>query len=1039
MTSAVAEIYFPCKNGKPIFATKLETVLTHTFCNDSTAAASATAQRRYNQGIIARDTLLGTKEYLAVNHFTEFIEVDCREDRHLYELLPEGRPVRPYFDLEWDPAQLDEEETLLAALYQITAAFQTYGLQGSLSIYCASGACTKMPSGKKASYHIICDMNKAFRNTIEHGLFMKHMIVPLVRDVPEFTYKNRKGDAVCVIDGAPYMRNQVFRLPYQSKRGTNRRLLRYDVTQWDVSDACAVTVGIYSDVAEIDFIDVYNREAMITAKGTRRDFPQLTGKESPEYDKVAALCTLLTPKFLTGYLAALDVIYCLWSVEQTARMKALIHTACSIAPNYEHSWVEGVIRSWKFSAFTIGSLIKWARDCTSVESVARILENHVVNYKQELFHTTMIPAQHTSVSERYMTVTTNAATILIKSHLGTGKTVWITNLIRTGNYKRILIVSPRKSYTYAQHGIFLGDTTLPSMESYLELRGDLSGTNRLIVQVESLHRIGTGFQPYDLVILDEVESILNQLHSIKTNGGNLITNHEVLGLTVHTAQRVILSDAFLSDRAFHFCRALRGTSVTEYIENTFQPYKRVAILLKPVGKDRRVANLGGFCERICDALRAGRRVVVLWTSKRRGEQFVKEYLEPMKEDIKVVFYNSDSSKEEQESLRNVTEVWSSIQCLMMTTSITVGISYDPKVAELEFDEAFLYGSSASAMPRDIAQGLLRVRNLKANRLTYVMDTRVSHAGVRGFDAIRDKMAAKEDALLKNHPLVRWTTCPEWARWNYCYNENEERNSRAEYKEVLETYLVGCGYGLIEETHVPAELIGQVVEIDGENDLKWENIDDISWDSAEGILGAMKRGEADGEMILCYKKCVFKSQFMGVKEEAMKRIWEQFYEKGREARFWNVVRERRCSVADIVRDEAAKRYGVMATGSILERETLGRFLELMGMRHSQECVSVAAERLMEISGKLEGAERELREGMGLRQGRRKGEWKVANAIDLIGEILEKWGDGTVETILMRPRIGGKQIKQYSIEINKNNILWDSIQNSNVDWDESHFIF
>jgi hypothetical protein len=389
---------------------------------------------------------------------------------------------------------------------------------------------------------------------------------------------------------------------------------------------------------------------------------------------------------------------------------------------------------------------------------------------------------------------------------------------------------------------------------------------------------------------------------------------------------------------------------------------------------------------------------------------------------------------------------------MMTTSITVGISYDVEVEAVHeeksefgkdtivngpnphYDEAFLYASSASALPRDIAQSLLRVRVLKANRLTYVLDTRVG--GTQGgFTSVWNQMAWKEQQQEKDHPLVQWTSCPDWVRFNHCYNVNEERISRGEYQEVLERYLVKSGYTLQEETHIPSDAIAAIpVELEDGEAIRWDNIDDVSGDTADDILQAMRRGEATAEEILCYKKWSFQGQLTCSEEDA-KKWWERFYESGREAAFWNVVNEKRLTITEVASKEAEARYGIMTTVQIARRQTLARFLGILGMNHSQEEVVLDAERMGALGEPLQAAEKDIREGMGLRASRKKGEWKVGNTMDLIKEILDEWGAVKTETTVSRYRTSGKIVRNYSLSINQNNSLWDKISNHTVNYNEN----
>jgi hypothetical protein len=143
-----------------------------------------------------------------------------------------------------------------------------------------------------------------------------------------------------------------------------------------------------------------------------------------------------------------------------------------------------------------------------------------------------------------------------------------------------------------------------------------------------------------------------------------------------------------------------------------------------------------------------------------------------------------------------------------------------------------------------------------------------------------------------------------------------------------------------------------------------------------------------------------------------------------------VKERRWTIDDVTRNEANKRYAIMSGNSVKERETLEKFLKIVGMKYSQEEIIIGPEKLEEIGKELCKVETDLRKGLGLRTSRSKGEWKTKNTIDLITVILESWGRSSVESIENRYRKGGKVVREYSLQINKNNTIWEKIFNSNI---------
>lgn len=1040
--------FFPVFDDKLVPTFKLQPVLDYHF--DSTP--------RWKQGVIAQDSRedAGIKKYFALadmDHIEGIFSFEGTDlDAHAFEILPVDRPVRPYFDLEWDEEQLPEVDAVLEQFIgAVSVCLSQVGFTTGkgISIYTASGPCGTrvIPSGKKASFHVLFDTLEVFPNVATHKRFVDRVLIPYLSHMTvSLSWMTVNHRRLYIVDVTPYGKNQAFRLPYQSKyvSHTSRPFIGYELKDMPVS--VIHTVGIYSNPSALTFISMEGEDSRPKHDGMHSVLLG-AGVESSEFAKVVDLCECLSLDFLRGYETARNLVWMLWAVEQTQRMRDWIHTMCRRAENYSSKWVEDLIRGFKFSGFTIGSLVKWARDgCGSnCNKVEEIIDKYRGIYHQELFSTAMKPVNTEVIHQRYLDdlrFRDKEDTLLIKSQLGTGKTNAITNLIRMGHYPRILIISPRKTYTHSQMGEFANDDTglLPKLESYLDHTGPLHRLDYLIIQVESLYRVGSWFTPYDLVIMDESESILNQMHSIRTHDENMLNNHQVLEKIMQTAGQVILADAFMTDRTFHFVKELRGGGGdrVRYVENTFQPYERKAVQLVTDGDQTQA-----FYDRIMAALDAGKKVVVVWTSKKVGEEFVTSRLEG--KGISWKYYHSENTKEEQLGLRDVEKTWANVRCLMMTTTITVGISYNPMMDEVEFDEAFLYGSNVTAVPRDVAQALLRVRVLKANQLTYVTNLSTYAVEECGFTNVCTQISTKETRLQQDHPLAKWTLCPSWAKWNFVWNENERRCSCAYYKEVLEKYLTLSGYELTEEivTDMQAIIVEPVVEKKEEKEeTSWEKILDMSPTQAEEIRDQMRRGDTAGlspKVYLQYKKHVFSQKFTEeCEDDDKKRYWETFLDHMEQ--FWNVVKEKRWSLAETVRWEAKKRYAIMSSESIQQREALERFLHLVGMSHSQEEITLDMGALEKLGPMLEAEEKGLREGMGLRASRRKeGGWKITHTIDLIRVILGEWGRSVVESEVKQSKAGGVKHRIYTVYINRNNKLWDHLKKTNTIDDTFSFSF
>jgi len=714
-------------------------------------------------------------------------------------------------------------------------------------------------------------------------------------------------------------------------------------------------------------------------------------------------------------------------------MREYIHTVCKRSSKYYDRWVDSIISSFQKQGLGIGSLRHWAVDSVGVDAVKKIFCVNKVSYMDELFSTSLLECEVDEYYERYVRrlPIDKWDTIILKSFLGTGKTFRISELFRGDSYKRVLIVSARRTYSKSLHGELNANNFGFENYEYVTDYRELSNIPRLIIQVESLWKIGNEFHKYDLVILDEIESILYQLHSVQTNGVNLIANHEMMEKIVGTADKVIFADAFVTDRCLSFCKELRNIGRTIFINNTFQPYQRKAVFLLSTEKDKRIANLGGLYERITEALKKGLKIVIIWTSKKKGNEFIEKVLKPWGDNCPTWrFYSSDNSISNMTDLNDVGDSWKNVQCLMMTTSITIGINYDSKEFDSQFDEIFLYGTSASALPRDIAQALLRVRTLKNNKLTYVIDSRSPFkSDMMGKDAITHSLKDKVDDLISHHPLTRWASASLWVRLNHIYNENETNISRAEYQNVVEKYLLLSGYEIVREPHVSTDKIITLLSEDLGDKFanEWENIDEIDDYRARSINYSIRKGFASVEDKLMYRKWNFIQQFSELIDKRMLREWwDKFFLNGNDKQFWNIVREKRMTVDALVKKEADMRYAIMASGTIKAHGVLERFLKIVDMKCSQDEKVIDMDVLESLGAVLEPFEEELRDGLGLRKSqRKKKEWTVANTIEIIGTVLKNWGCCDVESVDSRKQINKKRERLYTLKINSNNKLWGNI--------------
>jgi hypothetical protein len=184
--------FFPIEHGKIAASKKLAPVLTHYF-DDAPV---------WTHGIVAADAKVdhAHKEYLAIKDFNILIELmkwnqanDTTIDSHLYELLRDDCPVRPYFDLECDAEQHSETDILSIIIPIITECLYSVGFRTcrGLSVYTASGVCSSrvIASSKKALFHVLFDTVELFENVAHHQQFVRGVLLPHInkKDKNEYT------------------------------------------------------------------------------------------------------------------------------------------------------------------------------------------------------------------------------------------------------------------------------------------------------------------------------------------------------------------------------------------------------------------------------------------------------------------------------------------------------------------------------------------------------------------------------------------------------------------------------------------------------------------------------------------------------------------------------------------------------------------------------------------------------------------------------------------------------------------------------------
>lgn len=467
--------------------------------------------------------------------------------------------------------------------------------------------------------------------------------------------------------------------------------------------------------------------------------------------------------------------------------------------------------------------------------------------------------------------------IIVKSHMGSNKTTCIRNIIDQYNPSTILILSPRQ--------IFAKNITCDfkkfNFACYLDLDSEIftdeiEMSNRLVISMESLYKLyDTHFSKrIDYLIIDECESCFTQFYST-TMKNRLRENVNMFEKIVKNAEKIVMTDAFLSNRTVKICNSL-GLKYT-FIQNTFQPLLRKAIRLPMTKlKNNKYYPLALF-RKLISLLKNGYKIYFVCGSVKRLTEF-EEMVKKEIKDIRYKIYHAESKN--FADFENVDKTWSECQLVMTTTTITVGINYYREY----FDYAALYGVSGGGLVRDLFQALMRVRNLIKNTIYYS----VNPLQIKGSFITPEEVSTsqkyiemvKEELALQLNVDTEPLTSHKWLKENLVWCELEKNINDSFFNEHFHHYLEFCGYEIeIEDIEDVCEMVIEKVK----GKYKFEDIKvpkDIS-----SVINKVLNGENSELDSAIINKANFLMKFRSFKKlpdeirEVIKDVFNDVYVEG----------------------------------------------------------------------------------------------------------------------------------------------------------------
>jgi hypothetical protein len=415
-----------------------------------------------------------------------------------------------------------------------------------------------------------------------------------------------------------------------------------------------------------------------------------------------------------------------------------------------------------------------------------------------------------AVNRKYLEPLSDSPTVLIDSPMGSGKSEIIRQQVhRALKHGSVVWISPRIAYSKSLQRVLGVDNIRTIL--YSDWRDKVPRHSRLlqkghvtIISPQSLHllshdammRTSESLTQVALLVLDELESSLQQMQPSNTHGDHLLDNWPEFERLTKEAAQVIAADAFLSDRSVGFVAALRpGAGVM--VQNAFRPARGTA--LKISGPND--AAYAAWKEILLRYVKAKEHLYVVVTSVERNNTVAAELRA-----AGVSVQQHTGTDRDLEALRDVLTSWGpQAQVVIVTLTVTVGIDYNPKSEAAKFDRVMVWGHSGCGLARDLVQCVARARHLrKADpALVYTLyDTREDRTGHAELAETRMQLRQMQRKAAAGAFAASWSTASPVVRQVDVWNEIEATANKGAYEECVDTLLVDSGFKLQEQVVKP---------------------------------------------------------------------------------------------------------------------------------------------------------------------------------------------------------------------------------------------
>lgn len=299
-----------------------------------------------------------------------------------------------------------------------------------------------------------------------------------------------------------------------------------------------------------------------------------------------------------------------------------------------------------------------------------------------------------------VTMNVSADMIIVRAPMGSGKTTALITWLKNLNVQcSILVISCRRTFACELFKRFTHEG-LETFELYSNIDDRFIDRPRLIVQIESLYRTTS---TYDVVILDEVVSIINQFYSSTMKNIDTVDRRFIDCIT--KCKYLLAMDATINGPLVDFLLQYRGERCASLILNSYVAdnfSRRLAVLLSCFSCDDHVSFMNILLENV-----ENRKKICVFVSTISAANYLQTIIDERYPETTVLKL---TSKERHETV----DSWDRYDVVIYNTVITVGISFDKVYFHSLFVYIQLFRNGPDIM--SIYQSIGRVRHLIENRM-----------------------------------------------------------------------------------------------------------------------------------------------------------------------------------------------------------------------------------------------------------------------------------------------------------------------------------